>query len=73
MTLEENFENILHNWIDKDYDRQHVAKELGIDADKFTIKFYHWMLKNDTAENAERFFHYTDQDMLNVFKQEMGL
>jgi hypothetical protein len=31
------------------------------------------MRQNDTEANAERFFHYTDEDMMNVFKEEMGL
>lgn len=39
---------------------------------KFAIAFHNWMRKNDTSENAEKFFHYTDEDMLNVFKEETG-
>ena len=29
------------------------------------IGFHKWMLENDTPENAERFFHFSDTDMLN--------
>lgn len=45
MTLEEKFENILHNWIDKDYNRQHVADELGTEAEEFAIGFAEWLMK----------------------------
>jgi hypothetical protein len=32
------------------------------------IEFYKWMKENDTEENAEKYFHYSDKDMLNEFK-----
>jgi len=41
--------------------------------DNFAIAFHQWMRKNDTQENAEKYFHYTDKDMLNAFKEEKGL
>ena len=50
-----------------------TAKKLEKIADDYAIAFYNWMRKNDTPENAEKFFHYTDKDMLNVFKEETGL
>ena len=31
------------------------------------IKFHKWMIENDTPENAERFFHFSDTDMLNEY------
>ena len=42
-------------------------------ADEFAIDFYNWMRKNDTQENSDKYFHYTDKDMLNAFKEEKGL
>lgn len=42
-------------------------------ADNHAIEFHRWMINNDTQENAEKWFHYTDEDMLNVFKEEKGL
>lgn len=42
-------------------------------ADEFAISFYNWMRKNDTQENSDKYFHYTDKDMLNAFKEETGL
>ena len=40
------------------------AKEMERD---WMVGFHKWMVKNDTMENAERFFHYTDEDMLNEY------
>jgi len=34
------------------------------------IKFYHWMIENNTLENAEKYFHYSDEDMYNEFKKQ---
>ena len=42
-------------------------------AEEFAIQFHLWMKTNDIEANAERFFHYTDQDMMNVFLEEMGV
>lgn len=39
----------------------------------FAIDFHQWMRVNETKENAEKYFHYTDKDMLNAFKEEQGL
>lgn len=41
-------------------------------ANNFAIEFHRWMCKNDTPENADRWFHYSDEDMLNAFKEEKG-
>lgn len=42
-------------------------------ANNFAIEFHRWMRVNDTKENADKYFHYTDKDMLNAFKEEKGL
>lgn len=34
------------------------------------IDFHKWMLKNDTAENAEQYFHYSDDDMFNEYLKQ---
>jgi hypothetical protein len=41
--------------------------------DELAIAFHRWMRKNDTQENADKYFHYTDKDMLNEFKKQKGL
>jgi len=40
------------------------------DVDNFAIAFHQWMRVNDTKENADKYFHFTDKDMLNEFKKE---
>jgi hypothetical protein len=37
------------------------------------IMFHKWMKDNDTPENAERFFHFTDEDMLNQYHKESSI
>ena len=34
------------------------------------IGFHRWMLKHDTADNAEEYFHYTDEDMVEEYLRE---
>ena len=42
-------------------------------ADEFAVQFADWLLINDTPENAEQWFGYTNKEMLNAFKKEKGL
>jgi hypothetical protein len=37
--------------------------------DLFAIKFAEWYSKENVMENAEKYFHYTIEDMLNEFKK----
>lgn len=48
-------------------------KQIQEEKDKFAIDFHRWMRVNDTKENADKYFHFTDKDMLNEFKKEKGL
>lgn len=41
------------------------------DIDKIAIDFHQWMRVNDTKENADKYFHFTDKDMLNEFKKSL--
>lgn len=34
------------------------------------IAFHKWMRENDTQENAEKYFHFTDEDMFIEFLKE---
>ena len=34
------------------------------------MAFHLWMKENDTPDNAERFFHYSGEDMYNEFLNE---
>ena len=40
-------------------------------ADEFALGFYRWMIRNDTMENAEKWFGYSDEDMLEAYKREL--
>jgi hypothetical protein len=44
------------------------AEHLVEMAEDFAVEFYNWMRVNDMKEE---YFHYTDKDMLNVFKEEI--
>ena len=35
-----------------------------------SIKFYRWMLENDTQENCEKYINHSDEDMYQVFKEQ---
>ena len=55
--------------------REIVAKLTEItkikdDRDDFAIKFANWYITENTPENAEKWFHYSDMDMLNAFKEQ---
>jgi hypothetical protein len=39
--------------------------------DKLEKNFIKWMRENDTPENAEKYFHYTDEDMYNEYLNEL--
>jgi hypothetical protein len=68
MILKDKFNEAL----DLDRDNYIIFECVEI-ADKLAIDFHQWMRLNDTRENAEKYFHYTDKDMLNAFKKEKGL
>ena len=40
-------------------------------ADEFALGFYRWMIRNDTMENADKWFGYSDDDMLEAYKREL--
>jgi hypothetical protein len=41
-------------------------------VDEFVLQFYEWMKQEDTNDNAEKWFGFTDKDMLNEFKEQYG-
>lgn len=50
----------------------HRKEQEQIERDKFAIAFHRWMRVNDTLKNSDKYFHFTDKDMLNEFKKENG-
>ena len=71
MTLKEKFENVLHNWIDEDYNRQHVAEELEIDADEYAIGFADW-IRVCKLKGRPYDFENT-KELLKIYKEEKDL
>lgn len=74
MTLKEKF----HQWLKTEpfsSKERPTLREAQCEqiADDYAIKFVHWLREVDTLENAEKWFGYSDQDMLNEFKKEKGL
>lgn len=39
-------------------------------AEKYALAFYSFMRAEDTQENAEKYFGYSDRDMLNEFNDK---
>jgi hypothetical protein len=69
MTLKEKFENILCNWIDKDYNREFVAKQIEIDADDYAIEFAEWVIDY----SFKGMYSNNLNELLKEFKKEKGL
>ncbi len=42
----------------------------SVDKSNEMKNFIEWMRVNDTPENAEKYFHYTDEDMFNEYLNE---
>ena len=64
MTLKEKFKNILINWIDEYYNREHIAEVIEIDADDYAIEFSNWLFNINKEVLAKQ---------LKEFKKEKGL
>jgi hypothetical protein len=73
MTIKEKFENVLHNWIDEDYNRQHVAEELEIDADEFAIGFAEWLSYRYKYLDNKGWFATTYHLEMGIFKKSEEL
>jgi hypothetical protein len=78
MTLKEKFDKVMVYPFSEYREQVKILKEENSNeylkiADEFAIGFYNWMRVNDIQDNAEKYFHYTDKDMLNVYKEEKGL
>ena len=58
----------------KDTVYKHLYKSKNTYSDNETrsiaIEFSKWMKENDTPENAEKWFGYTDNDMFDAFIDE---
>jgi len=70
-TIKEQYKEIVSGWNDERTDN--VANKCTEIANDYAIDFANWLRKQDTPENAEKWFGYSDQDMLKKFKKEKGL
>jgi hypothetical protein len=43
----------------------------SIDKSNEMANFIKWMHENDTPENAEKYFHYSNEDMFNEYQNEL--
>jgi hypothetical protein len=41
--------------------------------EKISIEFANWSMSANVVKNAEKYFHFSDKDMFDVFKKEKGL
>ncbi len=69
MTLSNKISKLIYTYTK--YYNSNLVKEIQKEADNYTIEFYNWMRKEDIPENADKYFHCTDKDMLNYFKEEI--
>ena len=60
--------NIITDWLEK-YGDPENRKQVELEA--FNLSFYTWLKENDTQENAEKWFGYSDEDMLNYYKEKV--
>ncbi len=77
MTLKEKFLEILYKQSHDDSECLRIKFE-NIDkliesqekiSDDFAIEFANWYRIEDVQENADKYFGYSDKDMLNEFKK----
>jgi len=62
--LKKDYQDVLINWIDKDYDRRNVSCEIVYESDKFTVNFLDWYggLRLDEVEGK------TTKELLEIYK-----
>ena len=51
---------------------ENLVTSLKQEEKKQMIGFHRWMLKQDTMDNAEQYFHFTDDDMANEYLREVS-
>ena len=73
MTLKENFENIIYNYIGSEWDRRDVSNSLETDADEFAIGFAEWYLNLWHTDDDSSFDNNSPQELLEIYKKEKGL
>ena len=67
MTLKENFENIIYNYIGSEWDRRDVSNSLETDADEFAIGFADWLVIQYNEDII--YSEYTTKELLELYKK----
>jgi hypothetical protein len=71
MKIETRVEDIIQLSVEKELYEYEASEKIIELIDDFAIAFHQWMRINDTKENADKYFHFTDKDMLNEFKKSL--
>ena len=71
MTLKENFENIIYNYIGSEWDRRDVSNSLETDADDFAIGFAEWYLNLWHTDDDSSFDNNSPQELLQIYKKTL--
>jgi hypothetical protein len=71
MTLKENFENIIYNYIGSEWDRRDVSNSLETDADEFAIEFAEWYLNLWHTDDDSSFDNNSPQELLQIYKKTL--
>ena len=67
--LKQDYQDVLINWIDKDYDRKNVSCEIVYESDKFAIGFAKWCDNLNIGEWSGK----TTKELLEIYKKENQL
>lgn len=51
---------------------ENLVESLKQEEKRQMIGFYKWMLTVDTVDNAEEYFHFSDEDMLEVYLKKVN-
>lgn len=73
MTLKDTFEMTMVSFLIEPKQDATLLDHFEKLTDEYAIEFANWLKKEDTPENAEKYFGYTDKNMLEEFKKEKGL
>jgi len=65
-SLPERYRNAMFNTC------QEEIKQAKEKEKEYMVGFHRWMLRTDTADNAEGYFHYTDEDMATEYFNDFG-
>jgi hypothetical protein len=60
------YTELIKTWYDIKSSQELLEQAKQMEKEQL-IAFHKWMLANDTEQNAEKYFHYSDEDMWHEF------